>query len=828
MVQAANLNRTYNVRTLYVHECEPKLYVQCTYIVRTVPAGLEGVDEGPDRTSICSLAQDIVYTASNKWKLTPKQIGLGLTLHQATRSATLVDLFHSAGHTVGMDTIRRLDTTIATKILDKYEQNGNVYIPNDIVQSAKGQMVLASCDNIDVLEETIDGKNTFHSTQMMLWQRGPPPESSSASDQVIGRQKALNPSVLKSLHKLDRATPFSGTRPKPRLDSPAIEIDTWFQSSEERNEAGSKNLAWILSRLHDVDNQHVPSWSSFNEASSTTDPPLTVAGMMPILQAPADDNDTMTTVINRFKKIADHLGQKHTVIVVDQPLYSRAKELIWASPDALLDVVMLLGDLHICFNFLKVIGKHVESAGLDDAWVEAGLFAQNSTEAMMDGKAYYRAVRGHTLAYEALWRIKWEKFQEWLVLNNHNLDLDEEISRVAILFNRKETGYSSDITDAVHGLSSILRNGRVRHLLDAFDKELSQQPTFKFWSTYLEMVELLLDFIRANRDGNWQLHLDTFAAMLPWMTVYDHVNYARWGPVYLADMKALPHTAPEVYQEFLMGNFVVKRSRHRFNQVPVDQATEWINRLCKISNGIIGITRNESARDRFCATWAERSRVSQNTKKLYGLNDDDEAISTRKDALPSHVRSDEESVKKLASEFMRCDVFGAKLAASQAKDPIDMIDEESDEVPEGVLISLASKDVATSEIKDDLFSARSRGAVLVKRNVTERLVEKKVKFFDPVKRNNSKTFATLYKTRVVTQKSENKTVKADRKLIQKLLNASQAGRNIEMERILSHELSILPLSLVKTNGQMNTTSKSEMLELLTKELGKMVPSETPH
>lgn len=25
----------------------------------------------------------------------------------------------------------------------------------------------------DVLEETIDGKNTFHCTQMMLWQRGP-------------------------------------------------------------------------------------------------------------------------------------------------------------------------------------------------------------------------------------------------------------------------------------------------------------------------------------------------------------------------------------------------------------------------------------------------------------------------------------------------------------------------------------------------------------------------------------------------------------------------------------------------------------------------------
>ena len=35
----------------------------------------------------------------------------------------------------------------------------------------QGRVVLTSCDNIDVLEETIDGKNTFPCTQMMLWQR---------------------------------------------------------------------------------------------------------------------------------------------------------------------------------------------------------------------------------------------------------------------------------------------------------------------------------------------------------------------------------------------------------------------------------------------------------------------------------------------------------------------------------------------------------------------------------------------------------------------------------------------------------------------------------
>ena len=44
----------------------------------------------------------------------------------------------------------------------------------------------------------------------------------------------------------------------------------------------------------------------------------------------------------------------------------------------------------------------MENAGLDDVWVNSGAFAQNSTSAMMEGKAYYRAVRGHVMAYEAL------------------------------------------------------------------------------------------------------------------------------------------------------------------------------------------------------------------------------------------------------------------------------------------------------------------------------------------------------------------------------------------------------------------------------------------
>jgi hypothetical protein len=141
--------------------------------------------------------------------------------------------------------------------------------------------------------------------------------------------------------------------------------------------------------------------------------------------------------------------------------------------------------------------------------------------------------------------------------------------------------------------------------------------------------------------------------MLPWMTVYDHTNYARWGTIYLAEMKYLETSQPIIHQEFMNGNFIVRCGKGRFNQVPIDQVTEWQNRVCKISNGIIGITRNDTATDKFCITWAERSYISHSTRCLLEIEneDEDQLISTRKDAQPSRIRLDKDSVTKLEEVF---------------------------------------------------------------------------------------------------------------------------------------------------------------------------------
>jgi len=55
------------------------------------------------QTRLVSICQDIVFVASRGRELTPKHLGLGPTVHQATRSKELVQLLHSAGHSISYE-----------------------------------------------------------------------------------------------------------------------------------------------------------------------------------------------------------------------------------------------------------------------------------------------------------------------------------------------------------------------------------------------------------------------------------------------------------------------------------------------------------------------------------------------------------------------------------------------------------------------------------------------------------------------------------------------------------------------------------------------------
>ena len=63
--------------------------------------------------------------------------------------------------------------------------------------------------------------------------------------------------------------------------------------------------------------------------------------------------------------------------------------------------------------------------------------------------------------------------------------------------------------------------------------------------------------------------------------------------------------------------------------------------------------------------------------------------------------------------------------------------------------------------------------------------------------------------------------------MQQLFNASQAGRKVEISEIMKHELSPVPLSLAKLNGDMQACTKADLLNILTTEIGVSTSSLLP-
>ena len=125
----------------------------------------------------------------------------------------------------------------------------------------------------------------------------------------------------------------------------------------------------------------------------------------------------------------------------------------------------------------------------------------------------------------------------------------------------------------------------------------------------------------------------------------------------------------------------------------MDQATEWANKVCKLSNGIIGITRNDRARDKCCVTWGECSIISERTKDMIGLHSD-ESITARRDGLPSQVKQGEEDVVRLLEQFKRFKVF----KQINKRDQIQLENTNTvnvDDINNMCLISLTTCDMAT-------------------------------------------------------------------------------------------------------------------------------------
>ena len=165
-----------------------------------------------------------------------------------------------------------------------------------------------------------------------------------------------------------------------------------------------------------------------------------------------------------------------------------------------------------------------------------------------------------------------------------------------------------------------LLKSKLKH---ANQQESTKESMCSFWLSYLEMVGLLLQFIRAARTRNWELHLACIKKILPWFFAYDHMNYAGYLTLYWTDMVQLPQSNYAAHKALQEGDFVVARSTKPFAKIPVDQTIEQtFNRESKTPGGITGFSHNPGAVERWVLTAHESTKAARACLNLAGLSQD--------------------------------------------------------------------------------------------------------------------------------------------------------------------------------------------------------------
>ena len=166
---------------------------------------------------------------------------------------------------------------------------------------------------------------------------------------------------------------------------------------------------------------------------------------------------------------------------------------------------------------------------------------------------------------------------------------------------------------------------------------------------------------------------------------------------------------------------------------------------------------------------------------------------------------DDDDVKKLLTV----------ITSGLMTDPFSLDEDDADVSP---LINIATGVRMPFALAERLVSSCDIGTDQMTMFVKQRLDTNNTKFWDSLPNLKIKTFASLVKKKTVKLVDEKVlTINADRELFGRLVIAAKS-RDINLNDVLSYELSAIPFALAHTDGSLRKTNKSVLMAELEKKV----------
>ena len=172
-------------------------------------------------------------------------------------------------------------------------------------------------------------------------------------------------------------------------------------------------MAWIVGcfDFEDTNVEVTPNapgtWGAFNSLLASSCDRTNVGLVPPLIRSSPTEYDTFYTGIMKARGITKQVmgSGAITVVSLDMQLYDMAMKLWVDRQDIRNQFLFRPGELHIVFWALSALGKYIEGSGIDQAWVEAGIYSPTTVTKILNGKQMYRAIEAHTVTLIAMYNL---------------------------------------------------------------------------------------------------------------------------------------------------------------------------------------------------------------------------------------------------------------------------------------------------------------------------------------------------------------------------------------------------------------------------------------
>ena len=307
----------------------------------------------------------------------------------------------------------------------------------------------------------------------------------------------------------------------------------------------------------------------------------------------------------------------------------------------------------------------------------------------------------------------------------------------------------------------------------------------QLWMRFLDMIELLLNTIYSVRSGNWELLLECIREIIPFAFAYDNINCARYLTGMLGEMLKLPANFPEIYEEFMKGNFAAQLiEANSFSRSETDKVIEMtLNKDTKNAGGSTGFSTNLNAVKRWEINAAYRANLRTCFHKHLNYQPQN---CKHPDLNPSRILKDEADVQGILSTISNTFI-----------DPLNL----------HPLVSISTGIVATEKVVHDLNNAKKIGQLAMVEFIRSRLQENSFKsFFDPITKQKLATFATMSKIKTCEVNNKLIPLQASKNLFARTSLVAQ-NRSIDRKAVFQYPLGPLPRSLAEPMGILKKLQK---------------------